>query len=179
MRQCTAYCCKLSDRSGIPLQWRHNGRFDVSNHRRLDCLLNHLFGRGSKKTPKLRATGLCEWNPRVTGGFPQKGYVTQETFSFDVSLHCCWGACHIKRSDNFSPSLPDSRPYDKTHKAFTTTIWAPFKYPMRRLIARCRKVSKARNRVLKCPHRFAIWLAHRQQCCRCACQISERSYTSI
>ena len=25
------------------LQWRHNERDGVSNHRRLDCLLNHLF----------------------------------------------------------------------------------------------------------------------------------------
>ena len=25
------------------LQWRHNGRDDVSNNRRLDCLLNRLF----------------------------------------------------------------------------------------------------------------------------------------
>ena len=28
---------------------------------------------------------------------------------------------------------------------------------------------------LKLSHRFEIWQAHRQQCCRCACQISERS----
>ena len=42
----------------------------VPNHRRLDCLLNHLFRRRSKKTSKLRATALCEGKPPVTCGFP-------------------------------------------------------------------------------------------------------------
>ena len=39
------------------LQWRHNKCDGVSNHRRLDCLLSHLFRRRSKKTSKLRFTG--------------------------------------------------------------------------------------------------------------------------
>ena len=39
------------------LQWRHNER--VSNHRQFDCLLYHLFRRRSRKTSKLRVTGLC------------------------------------------------------------------------------------------------------------------------
>ena len=34
-----------------------------------DCLLNRLFGRRSKKTSKLRVTGLCEGNSLVTGEF--------------------------------------------------------------------------------------------------------------
>ena len=33
----------------IRLQWCRNERNGVSNHRRLDCLRNRLFGRGSKK----------------------------------------------------------------------------------------------------------------------------------
>ena len=37
---------------------------------RLDCLLNLLFRRRSKKTSKLRVTGLCEGSPPVTGGSP-------------------------------------------------------------------------------------------------------------
>ena len=53
----------------MPLQWHHNGRNDVSNHRRLDCLVNRLFRHRSKKTSNLRVTGLCEGNPPVTGGF--------------------------------------------------------------------------------------------------------------
>ena len=47
-------------------QWRHNERDSVSNRRCLDCLLNHFFRRRSKKTPKLRMTGLCEGNLPVT-----------------------------------------------------------------------------------------------------------------
>ena len=49
-----------------PLQWRHNACYGVSNHQRIDCFLNRLFRRRSKKTSKLRATGLCEWNAPVT-----------------------------------------------------------------------------------------------------------------
>ena len=41
------------------LQWRHNESYGVFNNRRLDCLLNRLFRRRSKKTSKLRVTGLC------------------------------------------------------------------------------------------------------------------------
>ena len=33
-------------------------------------LLNRLFRRKSKKTSKLRVTGLCEGNSPVTGEFP-------------------------------------------------------------------------------------------------------------
>ena len=51
----------------LSLQWRHNGRDGVSNHQPHDCLLNRLFRRRSKKTPKLRVTGLCEWNSPVAG----------------------------------------------------------------------------------------------------------------
>ena len=52
------------------LQWRHNKHGGVLNHRRLDCLLNRLFRRRSRKMSKLRVTGLCEWNPPGTGEFP-------------------------------------------------------------------------------------------------------------
>ena len=44
------------------LLWRHNGRDSVSNHQPHDCLLNRLFRRSSKKTSKLRVTGLCAGN---------------------------------------------------------------------------------------------------------------------
>ena len=54
----------------IALQWRHNGRDSLSNHQPHDCLLNSLFKRRSKKTSKLRVTGLCAGNSPVTGEFP-------------------------------------------------------------------------------------------------------------
>ena len=52
------------------LQWCHNERHGVSNHRRLYCLLNRLLRPRSKKASKLRVTGLCEGNSPVTGEFP-------------------------------------------------------------------------------------------------------------
>ena len=67
----------------ITLHWRHNGRDGVSNHQAQDCLLNHLFRRRSKKTLKLRVTGLYEGNSPVTDEFPHKGPVTRKMFPFD------------------------------------------------------------------------------------------------
>ena len=52
------------------LQGRHNGHDSVSNHQPDDCLFNRLFGRRSKKTSKLRVTGLCAGNSPGTGEFP-------------------------------------------------------------------------------------------------------------
>ena len=43
----------------LPLQWRHNARNGVSNHQPHDCLRNRLFRCRSRKTSKLRVTGLC------------------------------------------------------------------------------------------------------------------------
>ena len=53
-----------------PLQWSHNGLDGVSNHQSHHCLLSHLSGRRSKKTSKLRVTGLCAGNSPGTGEFP-------------------------------------------------------------------------------------------------------------
>ena len=52
------------------LRRRYNGRDSVSNHQPHDCLLNRLFRRRSKKTSKLRVTGLCAGNSPGTGEFP-------------------------------------------------------------------------------------------------------------
>ena len=54
----------------ISLQWCHNGRDGVSNQQPHNCLLNRLFKCRSKKTSKLRVTGLCAGNSPVTGEFP-------------------------------------------------------------------------------------------------------------
>ena len=52
------------------LRWRHNELDGVSDHQPHICLLNRLFGRRSKKTSKLRVTGLCAGNSPGTGEFP-------------------------------------------------------------------------------------------------------------
>ena len=57
-------------------------------------------------------------------------------------------------------------------------LWAPSQYPKRHLFVRSRKVSKPRDWYFKLSCRFEIWQAHRQHCCRSACQISERSDNS-
>ena len=54
----------------LPLRWRHNERDCVSNHQPNDCFLNCLFRGRSKKTSKLRVTGLCAGNSPGTGEFP-------------------------------------------------------------------------------------------------------------
>ena len=52
------------------LQWRYKGHDSVSNHQPHHCLLSRFFSRRSKKTSKLRVTGLCAGNSPVTGEFP-------------------------------------------------------------------------------------------------------------
>ena len=52
------------------LQWRNNGHDCVSNHKPDQCSFNRSFGRRSKKTSKLRVTGLWAGNSPGTGDFP-------------------------------------------------------------------------------------------------------------
>ena len=75
----------------MSLQWRHNERDGVSNHQPRDCLLDYLFGRRSKKTSKLRVTGICVGNSLVTGkNSPHKRPVTWKMFPFDdVIMYFC------------------------------------------------------------------------------------------
>ena len=54
----------------VALRWHHNDHAGVSNYQPHGCLLNRLFRRKSKKTSKLRVTGLCAGNSPGTGEFP-------------------------------------------------------------------------------------------------------------
>ena len=71
------------------LQWRHNELECVSNHQPHHCLLNRLFGRRSKKTSKLRVTGLCAGNSPGTGEFPAQMASNAEMFPFDDVIMLC------------------------------------------------------------------------------------------
>ena len=71
----------ITDVITLALYWRHNERDGVSNHQPNDCLLNRLFRRRSKKTSKLRVTGLCAGNPLVTGEFPAQRASNTENVS--------------------------------------------------------------------------------------------------
>ena len=76
-----------------PLQWRHNERDSVPNHQPHDCLLNRLFRRRSKKTSKLRVTGLC------AGNSPHKWPVTRKMFRFDDVI---MSICNVDTTGNKS-----------------------------------------------------------------------------
>ena len=67
------------------LPWRYNDRDSVSNHLPQDCLLNRLFRRRSKKTSKLRVTGLCAGNssiPRTNGQLRGKKFPFGDVIMF-------------------------------------------------------------------------------------------------
>ena len=78
----------------MALQWRHNELDDVSNHKHVDCLLNALFRRRSKKTSKLRVTDLCEGNSPVTGELSAERASNAENVSI-------WWRYHGLNNDNF------------------------------------------------------------------------------
>ena len=81
----------------LSLRWRHNDNDGVSNHQPRGCLLKRLFRRKSKKTSKLRVTGLCVGNSPGPVNSPHKGPVTRKMFPFDDVImfdakYCvyCW-----------------------------------------------------------------------------------------
>ena len=76
---------------GVSLRWRHNDHDSVSNHQPHGCLLNHLFRRRSKKTSKLRVTGLCAENSPETGEFPAQMASNAEKVSIWWRHHVVWG----------------------------------------------------------------------------------------
>ena len=61
-----------------------------------------------------------------------------------------------------------------THSHKRMVTWAPFQYPIRRLIVRSREVSKPRDWCLELSDCSEIWQAPQQRCCRGACQMSEQ-----
>ena len=70
----------LRQHQNSPLQWRDNDYDGVSNHQPHGYLLNRLFRCRSKKTSKLRVTGLCAGNLPGPVNSPHKGPVTRKMF---------------------------------------------------------------------------------------------------
>ena len=92
-------CLDLNSKEKAPqaLRWRHNERDCVSNHQPYGCLLNRLFRRRSKKTSKLRLTGLCAGNSPGTGEFPAQMASNAENVSIWWRHHGCIGPnCMVK-----------------------------------------------------------------------------------
>ena len=77
------------------LRWRHNDHAGVSNHQPHGCLLNRLFRRKSRKTSKLRVTGLCVGNSPGTGEFPAQ----RASYAENVSIR--WRH-HVSEAASFS-----------------------------------------------------------------------------
>ena len=107
-------------------QRRHNERNGVSNHRRLQCLLNRLFRRRWKKTSKLQRYcplwgGIHGW-PVYS---PHKGPVTQKMFPFDDVITKITEMIHTE------PLTISKR--TKTNSSQTVPMW-------RRIVPPCNNV---------------------------------------
>ena len=78
------------NRACCSLPWHHNEYDGISNHQPNDWLLNRLFRHRSKKTSKLRVTGLCAGNSPVTSEIPIQGASNMEKGSI-------WWHHHVQR----------------------------------------------------------------------------------
>ena len=111
-----------------PLQCHHNDHDGVLNHQPHGCLLNRLFRRRSKRTSKLRVTGLCVGNSPRPVNFHTKGQLRGKCFHLMTSsrrsasancgyIYCIknskftkcmednlYGTCHICCIKKFSPT---------------------------------------------------------------------------
>ena len=121
------FCCylcllmtgnRLKAKQNMSLQWRHNGCDGVSNHQLHDCLLNRLFRRRSKKTPKLRVNAPCVGNSPVTREFPTQMASNAENVSI-------WWRHHVIPNQTEDIPHPQATPqYSlwKTHQDPRLTI---------------------------------------------------------
>ena len=85
---CSTPQTNYNDYIFFSLRWHHNDHAGVSNHQPHGCLLNRLFRRKSKKTSKLRVTGLCAGNSPGTGEFPAQ----MASYAENVSI---WWRHHV------------------------------------------------------------------------------------
>ena len=101
----------------VSLQWRHKGHDSVSNHRRFDCLLNRLFRRKSKKTSKLRVTGVFAGNSPVTGEFPTQKASNAENVSIWWRHHAKVTFYCIQQKKNIGHTVTHCTHTRKTHSS--------------------------------------------------------------
>ena len=84
------------------LQWHHNERDGGSNHQPHNCIFNCLFSRRSKKTPRLRVTGLCVGNSPMTGEFPAQMASNEDNVSIWWRHHVLCKFCLISQNNGWS-----------------------------------------------------------------------------
>ena len=77
----------------MSLQWLYNEHHGVPNHRHLHCLLSRLFRLASKKTSKLRVTGLFRGIHLWPVDSPHKGPVMRKMFPLDGGIMFCYIFC--------------------------------------------------------------------------------------
>ena len=107
----------------LSLQWRHNERNGVLNHWLLDCLLNRLFRRRSKKKHQCSASlafvrGINRW-------FPSQRANNAEMLSFDDIIMQCMDGGHLQPACWTRWPLPHTERV-KTHQLFgmlVTHLW--------------------------------------------------------
>ena len=106
------------------LQWRHNGRDGISNHQPHHWLLNSLFRRRSKKTSKLRVTGICGGIHRGPVNPPHKWPVTRKMFPLDDVIMIVYpGLFRIQHyQKGLSSTLNVKDLYLHTHAIFSTNV---------------------------------------------------------
>ena len=128
----------------------------------------------------------------ITLGWMPQCFMNEKSTMVQVMAWCHQATCHYLSECWSRPMLPCAIPrpqWVKLSHMLTAhnqdLCWhetrgssTPSQCPKRRLFVRSREVSKARDWYFKLSYRFEIWQAHRQQCCRSACQMSERSDNS-
>ena len=117
-----------------------------------------LFGSRGFQLPG----GGCQGHIREASEFNSLNLISKLVLS--SQCHCYAYMCKMTLVSGF---------HHIVYSAFRA-VWSPSQYPKRRLFVRSRKVSKQRDLYLELSDRSEIWQALRQQCCRCACQISKR-----
>ena len=150
------FCQKLDEVSTllmqchVTLRWRHNGRDRVSHHQPHDCLLNHLFRHRSKKTSKLRVTGLCAGNsPGPVNGQLRGKCFHLMTSSWTHDFQAC-APHYVYKTEHLNASLP---------------IGVCYLYRRGQEVQTMTPVKKVRvlNEYIKCPLRAKRYF--RGQCC--------------
>ena len=84
----TDTCLPCSIRWDKALQWRHNERDAISNHRNLDCLLNHLFRLRQRKHQSFASLPFVRRIHRWPTNSRHKGPETRKCF---VLIARSWG----------------------------------------------------------------------------------------
>ena len=148
--------CSETTHSQRTLQRRHNEPDGVSNRRSFHCLLNCRFSCRSKKTSKLRVTGLCAGNSPVTGEFPAQKQVMRKMFPFyKVIMNVCTGVSIV--CSTVCPGTDQRKHQSSAPLALVSWIhWWPVDSPHKALVTR-KKFHLMTSLCICCEHYISWW----------------------